>query len=216
MHHKRIAIKWCISCTRQSVPYSSPQPTIDSSDPAWVDLTDYRVPPDYVNRGLITRLLWLLVSEVVFESGWFMFSRVKPAILRWFGAKIGQGLVVKPHVRIKFPWRLEIGDHVWIGEGTWIDNLDFVSLGSHVCVSQGVYFCTGSHDYKSRDFDLITAPITVGNGAWIAARSTLMGGVAIGANALVAAGSVVTKDVEPATIVGGNPARLIRPREEPV
>jgi len=90
-----------------------------------------------------------------------------------------------------------------------------VSLGSHVCISQETYFCTGSHDYRSRGFELVTKPIVIGNGAWIAARTMVMGGVQVGANALVAAGSVVTKDVEPATIVGGNPAKLIKPREKP-
>ena len=163
----------------------------------------------------MVRLTWLVVSWIVFESRWFVLGGVKPTILRWFGAQLGSGVVIKPQVKIKFPWRLTAGDCVWIGEETWIDNLAQVTLGSHVCISQGVYFCTGSHNYRSRQFELVTTPITVENGAWIAARSTLVGGVTIGANALVAAGSLVAKDVEPASIVGGNPAKLIKPRQQP-
>lgn len=159
------------------------------------------------------RLLWYFTSLMLFESGWFIFTRAKPSILRLFGASIGRGVVIKPHVRIKFPWRLSIGDHCWIGQGLWIDNIADVAIGSHVCISQNSYLCTGSHDRRRRTFDLIASPISVGDGAWIAANSILLPGVTVGANAVTAAGSVVTKDVASATIVGGNPARLIRLRE---
>ncbi len=185
-----------------------------ASSEAWVDLEHYRV-TGYQNRSKFLRALWYAVSLVVFESGLPFPSSVKRGILRSFRARIGTGAVVKPHVRIKFPWQLAIGNHSWIGEGTWIDNLAEVRIGSHVCISQGVYFCTGSHDHRKRDFDLLTAPITVADGAWVAARSTLIGGVTIGANALVAAGSLVRRDVDPAAMVGGNPAVFIRHRDPP-
>ena len=142
-------------------------------------------------------------------------SGVKARLLRLFGARIGRGLVIKPHVRIKYPWRLAVGDHCWIGEGVWIDNLADVTLGSHVCLSQGAYLCTGSHDHRRRTFDLITRPIRVEDGAWVAARTTLLPGVTVGANALVAGGSVVVKDVEAGAIVVGNPAAAIGRRERP-
>lgn len=161
------------------------------------------------------RTLWYFTSLMLFESGWFVSSGAKRSVLRWFGAKIGAGVVIKPHVRIKFPWQLAVGSHVWIGEETWIDNLAEVRIGNHVCISQGVYFCTGSHDYRTRSFDLLVSPIVVENGAWVAARSTLLPGVTIGANSLVAAGSVVHRDVAPASIVGGNPASFLRPRQPP-
>lgn len=159
------------------------------------------------------RLMWYYTSLLLFESGWFIFTRVKPAILRLFGARVGRGVVIKPHVRIKFPWRLSIGDHCWIGQGLWIDNIADVSIGSHVCLSQNGYLCTGSHDRRSRSFDLIALPISIADGAWIAASCILLPGIKIGANAIVAAGSVVTKDVPSATIAGGNPAQPIKIRE---
>jgi putative colanic acid biosynthesis acetyltransferase WcaF len=140
------------------------------------------------------------------------------AAKRWIrrqgGAGIGRGLVIKARVWIKYPWRLVVGDHCWIGQGAWIDNLADVRLGSHVCVSQQVYVCTGSHDYRQRTFDLITRPVDVGDGAWLGARALVLGGVTVGANAVVAAGSLVTKDVPVAAIVAGQPARTIAQRSE--
>lgn len=194
-------------------PFDSPAAAPGSSA-AWVDLQHYRV-TGYQHRSKLLRVVWYFVSLAVFETGLPVPSSFKRVALRWFGAQIGVDVVIKPHVRIKFPWQLAIGDHTWIGEGTWIDNLAEVRIGSHVCISQGVYFCTGSHDHRQRGFDLLTAPITVGDGAWVAARSTLLGGSSVGANALVAAASLVRQDVEPATIVGGNPAVFLRHRDPP-
>lgn len=179
-----------------------------------MDLEHFRV-TGYKHRSLCMRVLWYAMGELFIASSLPLPSRIKCTLLRAFGATIGQGVVIKPRVRIKYPWQLEIGDHVWIGEGSWIDNFVLVKLGSHVCISQGVYFCTGSHDHRKRSFDLITRPIVVENGAWVAARSTLLGGVTIGSNALVAAASLVHSDIAPGTIVGGNPASFIRQRQQP-
>ena len=144
--------------------------------------------------------------------GLALFSGPKRVLLRLFGTSLGRGLVLKPRVRIKFPWRLTVGDHCWIGEGVWIDNLAPVTLGDNVCLSQGVYLCTGGHDHTRPTFDLITKPITVESEAWVGAMSVLLPGVTVGRGAVVAAGSVVTKDVPAGMIVGGNPARVIKPR----
>jgi putative colanic acid biosynthesis acetyltransferase WcaF len=176
------------------------------------DLSAFRNPEYDPGRGLVTRMIWYFVSLMVFESGWLPVSGIKTRILRLFGAKVGNGVVIKPHVRIKFPWRLSIGDHCWIGQGVWIDNIEDVAIGNHACVSQLAYFCTGSHDHRSRAFDLLAKPITVENGAWIGARATLLGGVVVHANAIAAAGAVVVKSVPAASIVGGNPAKQIGSR----
>jgi putative colanic acid biosynthesis acetyltransferase WcaF len=182
---------------------------------AWVDLSRFANPEYDSGRGPLARVLWYYVSLLTFESGWLPLSGVKRRILCLFGARVGRGVVIKPHVRIKYPWRLEIGDHCWIGQGVWIDNIDNVRIGSHVCVSQYAYLCTGSHDPARVAFDLIHKPIAVENGAWLAARCTILPGVTIGANAIVAGGSVVTRDVEPATVVAGVPARKLCDREPP-
>ena len=84
------------------------------------------------------------LSALVFESGWVPLMGPKRWLLRIFGATIGDGLIIKPDVWIKYPWRLAVGDHCWIGKGTCIDNLADVRLGSHVCMSQQAYVCTGA------------------------------------------------------------------------
>jgi len=141
-------------------------------------------------RGRVVRAVWYFLSLIVFESGWFPVSRLKPVLLRLFGATVGCGVVIKPHVRIKFPWRLAVRDHCWIGEGAWIDNLAQVTLESDVCISQGAYLCTGSHDHRSPTFELRVAPILVKHGAWIAARSIVLGGAVVGQGEVVPAGAV--------------------------
>jgi putative colanic acid biosynthesis acetyltransferase WcaF len=183
---------------------------------AWVDLSHFDNRWYQPGRSRVVRALWYFISLLLFESGWFPFMGPKRWLLRVFGARLGDGLVIKPNVRIKYPWRLVAGDYCWIGQGAWIDNLADVTLGSHVCVSQDVYLCTGSHDHRKRTFDLIARPVTVGNGAWLGARVLVLGGVTVGANAVVAAGSVVTKDIPAAAVVAGQPARPIgEPRQPP-
>ena len=186
----------------------------DSSNAAWVDLSRYDNRLYSPGRSRLVCALWYFVSLLVFESGWIPFGAVKRLLLRLFGAEVGRGLVIKPQVWIKYPWRLVVGDHCWIGQGVCIDNLADVQLGNHVCISQQVYLCTGSHDYHKPSFDLITRPVAVDDGAWLGAQALVLGGVSIGANAIVAAGSIVTSDVSPAAIVAGNPARRLRSREQ--
>jgi putative colanic acid biosynthesis acetyltransferase WcaF len=153
---------------------------------------------------------WLLVKVPFFLFPVPLPSRLRVGILRAFGARLGKGIVIRPGVDISFPWRFTSGDHVWIGERARLLTLAPISLGSHVCISQEAFLCTGSHDYKSPGFDLIVKPITVEEGCWIAARAFVGPGVTVAAGAVVAAGSVVVKDVASNTVVAGNPARQIK------
>lgn len=153
--------------------------------------------------------MWYIASLLLFESGWFPLTGVKSIVLRLFGARIGVGVVIKPNVRIKYPWRLSIGDHSWVGQEVWIDNLANVEIGANTCLSQGVYLCSGSHDHQSEEFDLITRPIVIGDCVWIAAKATVLPGVCVGRMAVVCAGSVVTEDIPDETMVGGVPARRV-------
>lgn len=159
------------------------------------------------------QLLWYFAGSPLVESYWLPLSALKIWILRIFGAKIGQGVRIKPGVRVKFPWRLNIGDFVWIGEDTWIDNLAPVTIQSHVCLSQGVYLCTGNHDWNHPDFKLISAPIHIQESSWIAARSVIGPGVTVGRGAVLTLGGVTGKSLEPMTIYAGNPAQPIKQRK---
>lgn len=160
----------------------------------------------------ILRLAWYIVHVIFFRSS-FPISAFKVFLLRLFGARIGRGVVVKPHVRIKYPWKLSVGDYAWIGEESWIDNLDRVSIGSHCCISQGAMLLCGNHDYSKVAFDLRTGAITLEDGAWVGARSTVCPGVTMGSHSVLAVGSVLTHDSEAYGIYQGNPAVKIKQRE---
>lgn len=151
-------------------------------------------------------LLWLLCSAVLFRHSLTMLNSLKVQALKVFGAKVGTGVVIKPSVTIKFPWKLTIGDHVWIGEKVWIDNLDQVTIGNHCCLSQGAMLLCGNHNYKKVTFDLITAPITLEDGVWIGAQSLVCPGVKCGSHSVLAVKSVATSDLKAFTIYQGNPA----------
>ena len=149
------------------------------------------------SRGssMIKEAIWLVV-EAIFISSWIPGSLHRRLLLRLFGSQIGRGVVIKSGVHIKFPWRLSVGDRSWIGERVWIDNLAPVTIGSNVCISQGAYLCTGSHDWSRQSFDLRSAPITINEGAWIAAMVVIGPGVKVGSCAVATLGSVVSHSIE--------------------
>uniref|UniRef100_Q01XK0 Transferase hexapeptide repeat containing protein n=1 Tax=Solibacter usitatus (strain Ellin6076) TaxID=234267 RepID=Q01XK0_SOLUE len=162
--------------------------------------------------------LWYAVGLPILRSCWVPSYSVRRQVLRLFGAKIGCGVVIKPGVRVKYPWFLEIGDHSWIGEDVWIDNLALVQIGANVCLSQGAYLCTGNHDWSDPAFGLIVQPIVIHAGAWVGAKTIVGPGAVIGLQAIATAGSVVTGNLDPDTIYSGNPAvarkaRVIRTEE---
>jgi putative colanic acid biosynthesis acetyltransferase WcaF len=157
-------------------------------------------------------LLWFCIGSSLLANRWLPGSAWRVLLLRWFGSRIGVGCRLKPGLRVKFPWRLQVGSHCWLGEDAWFDNLAPIRLGDHVCVSQGAYLCTGNHDLYSPGFDLMLAPITIGSQAWIAARAVLAPGTDIGTGAVVALGAVVSGRVPAGAIVRGNPAVVIRQR----
>jgi putative colanic acid biosynthesis acetyltransferase WcaF len=193
---------------------TEPLPTIDEPRAEWASLAAYSPPHDYSpGRSAPVRALWYVLSLVVFQSGWVPLYGIKRWLLRRFGASVGKGVVIKPHVRIKFPWRLRIGEQCWIGEDVWIDNLASVHLANDVCLSQGAYLCTGSHDHRRVTFDLIVKPIVIESAAWVGARAIVLPGVTIGRGAVVAAGSVVSRDVPPGVVAGGAPCRVIGDRD---
>lgn len=135
-------------------------------------------------------------------------------ILRLWGAKVGVGTHVYPGAMIWAPWQLTVGDHACIGDGADIYCVAPIELGPSSVVSQNAFLCAASHDHRHPDFPLVTAPITIGRRAWVAARSIVLMGVSVGDGAVVAAGSVVTRDVPSGCVMAGNPAKIVRRAEE--
>lgn len=158
------------------------------------------------------RALWYRFNSLFFSSR-FPLNGIKIFLLRLFGAKVGRGVIVKPSVNIKSPWLLEIGNHAWIGEKAWIDNLVLVKIGANVCISQGAMLLTGNHDYKKSSFDLITGTIVLEDGAWIGAQSVVCPGVTCKSHSVLSVGSVATSDMDAYGIYQGNPAVRMRERK---
>lgn len=158
-------------------------------------------------------ILWYFMNILIFKTMLPIPSSIKVKILRFFGAKIGNNILIKPHVNIKYPWFLTIGDNCWIGEDVWIDNLAQVTIGSNVCLSQGAYLLTGSHDYKKEEFGLILGEIVLEDGVWIGAKAIVCPNIICKSHSVLAVGSVATKDLEFYNIYQGNPAIWKRKRE---
>ncbi len=151
-------------------------------------------------RGVAIQILWLLASTTFFVR-WWCPNRVRIRTLRVFGARIGNGVLVRHGVKIHWPWKLTIDDNSWIGEGAWILNLEPVEIGRNVCISQDVLLCSGSHDRRSPTFEFDNGPIRIGDQVWVATRATVLRGVEIGQHSTIGACALVTSDVPPGSTV---------------
>lgn len=179
---------------------------------AGVDLSQYQNRHGW--RNMLGRFIW--------KGVWTFLARPTPRwVLNWwrvllmrlFGAKVGANCRVPGCTDIWYPSRMTMGRNVWIDVSVKVYCVDSVKIGNNVIISDSAYLCTAQHDIVDREFKLITAPIVIGDSAWIAARAIILPGVTIGEGAVVAAGAVVTRDVPPWTVVAGSPARIVKKRE---
>ena len=159
------------------------------------NLKEYKTPASW-NRGasFLKESFWViffkpLVNSCLPGSSW------RRICLIIFGADLGRGIRLSSSLNITMPWRLKIGDFCWIGEKTWINNLALVSIAENVCISQGVYFCTGNHNYKKTSFDLIVKPIFIESNVWIGAKTIIGPGYKIGRGSVITLGSVISEDI---------------------
>jgi putative colanic acid biosynthesis acetyltransferase WcaF len=162
-------------------------------------------------RSAVTRALWFLIEATIINNHLMPLSGVRAALLRLFGAKLGQNCRLFHAIRVKCPWNLQIGDNSWLGEDVWLYNQDEVRIGSNVCISQGSFLTTGSHEIETT-MDLRVLPIVIEDGVWISSRCVIQMGVTVGRSAIVTPLSVVHKSLEPNAIYGGNPCKWLRPR----
>lgn len=176
------------------------------------NLSSFRNEWYHPGASFLKRGLWYAFNSAFFQSR-FPFSGFKVFLLRLFGARVGKGVVIKPSVNIKSPWRLEVGDYAWIGERVWIDNLVTVKIGANCCLSQGAMLLTGNHNYSKSGFDLITGEITLEEGVWIGAKATVCPGVICRSHAVLNVGSVASSELEAYGIYRGNPAVKVKQRQ---
>lgn len=160
-------------------------------------------------RPVPVQALWYATQHLVFAAWWFP-PRFRPALLRAFGATVGDRVLIRRGVRVHWPWKLTLGHDVWIGEGAWLLNLEPIRIGSNVCISQEAFLCTGSHDRRTPTFEFDNGPIDVEDGAWVAARAIVLRGVRVGRDATVGAGAVAAADVPHGGVVAQRPAQSDR------
>lgn len=176
-------------------------------------LDHFQLPPGFRGRSGIKCQLWWLVQSCLFGlSPQFMYGW-RNFLLRTFGAKIGKGVVIRPSVRVTYPWKLSIGDYAWVGDNVELYTLAEISIASHAVVSQRSYLCTGSHDPASRTFRIYAEPIVIEEGAWIATDVFIAPGVTVGRNALVGARSSLFTDAKADYVYVGYPAKPIKMRK---
>lgn len=178
-----------------------------------VDLRQYNQSGFDRGRSGWVVLVWWLVQSIVFPLSLHQMDGFRCLVLRLFGAKIGKGVKIRPTARFTYPWKVSIADYSWIGDNVVFYSLDEIAIGSHCVISQKSYLCTGSHDLKDVAFRLMTAPIKIGNGAWVATDCFIGPGVKIGANAVIGARSSVFSDIESQQVAWGSPCRPHYQRE---
>lgn len=157
------------------------------------------------DRPRLVVLLWAVVELLFVTNSWQVSSSLRVRVLRLFGAEIGEDVIFRPRTRVKFPWKLHIGDRCWIGEGVWFHNQDHVHVGCDAVISQETMITTGSHAHR-RDMGLVTKPVLVGDGVWVTSRCLILGGTTIGQSSLVRPMSVVAGSFPRNSVISGNPA----------
>jgi len=170
------------------------------------DLCDHKSNGFKIGRSVPVFALWQIVKWFFFTTTFPWPSAFKVALLRMFGAKMGQKILFKPRVNVHFPWRLQIGDHAWIGEDVMIVNFEDISIGANACVSQRALICAGNHDFRDRAMHFRNKRIIIADGAWVGAQVFVAPGVVIGTDAVITAGSVLLGDAKAGTVYSGNPA----------
>ena len=176
------------------------------------DLKSFKLPANFRGRPAWYVQSWWIIQSTLFGCSPQMFYAWRRWLLRRFGAKIGEGVIIRPTARLTFPWKVTIGDHAWIGDHVVLYSLGEITIGPNAVISQKSYICTGSHDPFVPTFDIFAKPISIGAESWIATDVFVAPGVTIGPGALIAARSAVFTNIPPATIARGTPAKVIGPR----
>lgn len=162
--------------------------------------------------GKLKEITWYFIKMIFFLSAMPYPNALKKLLLQLFGARIGKGVVIKPRVNIHFPWKLIVGNDVWIGEEVFLLNFELLTVGDNVCISQRAFLCGGNHDFRIPEMPYRNGPITLMDGCWVGASVFVSPGVTIGTDTVVTAGSVVTANLESNGIYKGNPLVYIKSR----
>jgi putative colanic acid biosynthesis acetyltransferase WcaF len=172
----------------------------------------FRVPDDFRGRSKVYVQLWWIVQSSLFAMSLQPMYGWRRCLLRLFGARVGKKAIVRPSVKIPYPWKLTIGDHCHIGDEVHLYTYGEIEIGNCAVISQRSYLCTGTHDHTSPTFDLVARKIVIGPEAWLATDVFVAPGVTIGRGAVIGARSSVFEDIPPGVIAVGTPAKVIGER----
>ena len=167
-----------------------------------------------LNRGVskFKEIIWYFIKIIFFMTAFPFPSKFKVILLKLFGADMGYGIVIKPRVNIHFPWKLKVGNNVWIGEEVFLLNFELLTIGNNVCISQRAFLCGGNHNYEDPSMSYRNGVITLEDGCWVGANVFIAPSVVIGMDSVVSAGSVVTQSLPKNGVFKGNPVQLIKKR----
>jgi putative colanic acid biosynthesis acetyltransferase WcaF len=190
------------------------RPDETAYEPVVQNLRDFRVPRGFRGRSAAFVQLWWLVQALLFRPSPQVLYGWRAFLLRLFGAKIGRGVKIRPGVKITYPWRLTVGDYVWIGDGTELYTLAEVRIGNHVALAQDIAVITGSHNFRELGFDIYAEPIVIEDECWLCAGAFIHQGVTLARGSVVGARAVVRRDTAPFSINVGLPAKCVGFRRE--
>jgi putative colanic acid biosynthesis acetyltransferase WcaF len=177
-------------------------------------LNKFVLPVGFRGKGAITVQLWWIIQSTIFACSPQFTYKWRNFLLRQFGANIGKNVIIRPSVKITYPWKLTIGDNAWVGDNVDLYTLGEISIGKNVVVSQRAYLCTGSHKHTAEAFDIYAKPIIIEDEAWVATDVFIAPGITIGKGAVIGARSSVFKDMPAGMICIGNPAKPVKKRLE--
>lgn len=176
------------------------------------DLSKFRLPKNFRGKNAFIVQLWWMIQATLFRlSPQFMYGW-RRFLLRLFGAKVGKKVIVRPTVRITYPWKVSIGDYSWIGDDVVLYSLGEIEIGNHVVISQKAYLCTGSHDYKEEDFPIFAKKIKIKDECWLATDVFVAPGITIDHGTVIGARSSVYSDMPAYKVCIGNPAKVTQDR----
>ena len=170
-------------------------------------------PSSHSAANKLARLAWQAAWLLLFRPSPWFWHAPRRALLRLFGAKVGEKVQIMPSVHVWAPWNLALGDFATVSHGVDLYSVDRIEIGAHATISQRAFLCTASHDVDHPNMPLLTASLKIGAGAWVCAEAYVHPGVEIGVDAVAGVRAVVLRDVPPGQIVGGNPAKFLRMRE---
>ncbi|MFT6841340.1 MAG: putative colanic acid biosynthesis acetyltransferase WcaF [Psychroserpens sp.] len=176
------------------------------------DLEKYKTPPGFRGRSAVVVQLWWVVQASLFAwSPQFMYGW-RRFLLRLFGAQIGKNVIVRPNVKVTYPWKVTIGNYSWIGDNVELYSLGEIEIGANVVVSQKSYLCTGSHDYLKEDFPIYAEKITIKDECWLATDVYVAPGITIEKGIVIGARSSVFTNLTKQGVYIGSPAKFYKER----